>query len=261
MQNTVGAAAAERRHRQGRAVSHRRRVSCSTPCARTRVLADQRRRIRAERNGVDAVAADAGRPAGRRLPLRRRRRRSGQRRHRDAPASSAPRAGVVLGPWQGTELYANAGFGFHSNDARGATITRDPTTGEPADAGHAAGAREGRRGRRADGRGAAPADHASPCGRCRWTRSCCSSATPGSTEAGRPSHRWGVELANYYAPRPWLTLDADVSWSRAHFTDDDPAGDRIPGAVQTVVSGGVDRRQRCTTSSAACGCATSGRGR
>ena len=33
----------------------------------------------------------------------------------------------------------------------------------------------------------------------------------GTTEAGRPSHRYGVEWANYYAPRPWLTLDADVA--------------------------------------------------
>ena len=29
------------------------------------------------------------------------------------------------------------------------------------------------------------------------------------------------------------------SWSHAHFTDDDPAGDHIPGAVATVVSAGA----------------------
>ena len=45
----------------------------------------------------------------------------------------SPKGGVVIGPFDGTELYANAGLGFHSNDARGATITRDPATGEPAD--------------------------------------------------------------------------------------------------------------------------------
>ena len=61
----------------------------------------------------------------------------------------------------------------------------------------------------------------------------------GTTEAGRPSHRYGVEWANYYAPRPWLVLDADVSVSRAHFTDDDPAGDYVPGAVNSVVSAGA----------------------
>ena len=34
-------------------------------------------------------------------------------------------------------------------------------------------------------------------------------------------------------------LDADLSVSRAHFTDDDPAGDDIPGAVEPVVSAGA----------------------
>ena len=61
----------------------------------------------------------------------------------------------------------------------------------------------------------------------------------GNTEAGRPSHRHGIEFANYYSPRPWLTLDVDLSLSRARFTDADPAGNVIPGAVSTVVQAGV----------------------
>jgi outer membrane receptor protein involved in Fe transport len=28
----------------------------------------------------------------------------------------SPKVGAVFGPWSGTELYANAGFGYHSND-------------------------------------------------------------------------------------------------------------------------------------------------
>jgi hypothetical protein len=61
----------------------------------------------------------------------------------------------------------------------------------------------------------------------------------GTTEAGRPSHRYGIEWANYYAPRPWLIFDGDLSVSHGRFTDDDPVGDRIPGAVETVVSAGA----------------------
>jgi outer membrane receptor protein involved in Fe transport len=61
----------------------------------------------------------------------------------------------------------------------------------------------------------------------------------GTTEPGRPSHRDGVEWANYYAPRRWLVFDGDVSLSRAHFTDSDPAGREIPGAVETVISAGA----------------------
>jgi hypothetical protein len=44
----------------------------------------------------------------------------------------SPKLSLAFGPWGGTELYANAGFGFHSNDARGTTIRVDPKTGEPA---------------------------------------------------------------------------------------------------------------------------------
>jgi hypothetical protein len=46
----------------------------------------------------------------------------------------SPKLTVVLGPWADTEVYANLGYGFHSNDARGATIRVDPTAGEPATA-------------------------------------------------------------------------------------------------------------------------------
>ena len=45
----------------------------------------------------------------------------------------SPKFGAVLGPWSGTEFYANAGMGFHSNDARGAVIRVDPVSGEAAD--------------------------------------------------------------------------------------------------------------------------------
>ena len=48
-----------------------------------------------------------------------------------------------------------------------------------------------------------------------------------------------IELTNYYSPRPWLILDGDLSVSRARFEDQDLAGARIPGAVETVVSAGA----------------------
>jgi hypothetical protein len=40
-------------------------------------------------------------------------------------------------------------------------------------------------------------------------------------------------------PRSWLTLDASFAWSRARFTDDGPAGDRIPSAIEGVASAGI----------------------
>jgi len=153
----------------------------------------------------------------------------------------SPKGGAVIGPFHGTEVYANAGLGFHSNDARGATITRDPVTGETADRVtplvRAKGTEVGVR------TVAVPHLQSSVS---FWTLSLDSElifvGDAGTTAAGRPSHRYGVEWANYYAPRPWLMFDVDYSWSRAHFTDADPAlrpGDRVPGSIVTAFSAGV----------------------
>ena len=156
----------------------------------------------------------------------------------DTAGLVSPKGGAVFGPWRGTELYVNAGLGFHSNDARGATITVDPVTGEPAERvtplARARGAELGLRTVRIPHLQSSVA---------LWTLSLDSElifiGDAGNTEAGRPSHRYGVEWANYYAPRPWLTLDFDLALSSAQFTDDDPAGNVIPGSVATVVQGGV----------------------
>ncbi|MEZ5289231.1 MAG: TonB-dependent receptor [Vicinamibacterales bacterium] len=153
-------------------------------------------------------------------------------------ALASPKASATFGPWAGTEVYLNGGFGFHSNDARGATITVDPATGEPADRvtplARARGAEAGVRSVRIPHLQSSLSV---------WTLHLDSELVfvgdAGTTEAGRPSRRVGVEWANYYRPRPWLTLDADLSLSRARFSDADPAGTRIPGAVATVVSAGA----------------------
>src|SRR5262249_35690424 len=65
------------------------------------------------------------------------------------------------------------------------------------------------------------------------------SGDAGTTEASRPGARSGVELASYYTPMKWLVLDAGVSMSRARLTMADPAGDYVPEAVGTVISGGA----------------------
>jgi outer membrane receptor protein involved in Fe transport len=150
----------------------------------------------------------------------------------------SPKGSAVFGPWRGTEIYANAGLGFHSNDARGATITVDPATGEPAPRvtplARARGAEIGIRSVRVPHLQTSLA---------AWTLSLDSELVfigdAGSTEAGRPSRRYGLEWANYYSPARWLTLDLDLSLSKARFTDDDPAGRVIPGAVSTVIQAGV----------------------
>jgi len=150
----------------------------------------------------------------------------------------SPKGGAAIGPFHGTEFYVNAGLGYHSNDARGATITRDPSTGARVDPVtplvRAKGAEVGVR------TVAARHLHSSVT---LWTLSLASELVfvgdAGTTEPSRPSRRYGLEWANYFTPKPWLTLDGDVSWSQARFADADPAGDRIPGSVGTVISAGA----------------------
>ena len=38
----------------------------------------------------------------------------------------SPKASLIFGPWFDTEFYVQGGFGFHSNDARGATQRVEP---------------------------------------------------------------------------------------------------------------------------------------
>ena len=61
----------------------------------------------------------------------------------------------------------------------------------------------------------------------------------GSTEASRPSRRQGIEWTNFYRVNDWVTVDLDATLTDAELTDDDPAGDKIPGAVGRTVAAGV----------------------
>ena len=98
----------------------------------------------------------------------------------------SPKASLILGPWASTEFYINWGEGFHSNDARGATITVDPTSGEPARrvtplvrpaAKRSAFDRHGCAASRRPPRG----------GVSTWTRSCCSWGMPARPRRGGPA--------------------------------------------------------------------------
>ena len=65
----------------------------------------------------------------------------------------------------------------------------------------------------------------------------------GTTEAGRPSRRYGVEWNTRWRPWPWMFVDLDVAWNHARFSESAPEGDYIPGAPEAVVSAGIAVRQ------------------
>jgi hypothetical protein len=150
-----------------------------------------------------------------------------------------PKLTVVLGPWAETEVFLNAGRGFHSNDARGTTIRVDPVDGltpvdrvDPIVA--AVGTEVGVRSAIVPGLQLSAA---------LWNLDIDSEllfvGDGGITEPSRSSRRYGIELGAYWTPFDWLIVDADYAWAHARFTESDPAGDHIPGAVETVISMGV----------------------
>jgi len=161
----------------------------------------------------------------------------------DADASiTSPKVGLVLGPFRNNEIFLNAGYGFHSNDVRGVTITvnppNTPDAGSPADKVpllvRSKGAEIGWRTRPVQGLETSVAlfvlDYASEL---------LFVGDAGTTEASRPSRRTGVEWTTTYKPAPWLGFELDVAATRARFTDFDPTGNRVPGAPNVVSSFGV----------------------
>ncbi|MBL0730393.1 TonB-dependent receptor [Piscinibacter sp. HJYY11] len=144
----------------------------------------------------------------------------------DGDQQLSPKLTLVAGPWAKTELFFNAGRGFHSNDARGATSPIDPAPGLSASRGYEVGART------------------------EWIPGLQSSLAlwkldfdselvyigdAGNTESSLPSKRRGVEWNNRWTPNRWLLLDADLAWSHARFRHAGDA-DRIPNAIDRVAS-------------------------
>ncbi len=144
---------------------------------------------------------------------------------------TSPSLSLIAGPWARSELYL--GNGFHSNDARGTLTTVDPRTGD------AVGTVPGLVRSRGVEVGV----------RSEWVPRLQSALSlyrldfdseltfvgdAGTTQAGKPSRRTGIEWSNYYKASKWLSVDADLAFARARTRDALPGADRIAGAVEGV---------------------------
>ncbi len=150
----------------------------------------------------------------------------------------SPKLNLVFGPWTKTEYFVNFGRGFHSNDARGTTIRVDPKTGLPADPVTPLVKSEGAEiGVRTE---IIPNLQSSLA---FWELKLDSellfTGDAGTTEPSRASRRSGIEWTNHYVLPAGLLVDLQLAWSRARFTQSDPAGDNIPGSIQRVASLGI----------------------
>ncbi|MGO9357207.1 MAG: TonB-dependent receptor [Xanthobacteraceae bacterium] len=176
-----------------------------------------------------------------------------------AAAIGSPKFTTVVGPFNKTELFFGAGMGMHSNDARGVTITEEPT--DPAMKLSASpllvrtkGAEFGIRTKVVPGLDSSVSlfllDQASEI---------VFNGDAGDTSASLPSRRYGVEWTNRYRPSSWINLDADLALTHARFVGYDSAqaelyaslagypqaqignapGNYIPNAPAMVASAGI----------------------
>jgi len=144
-----------------------------------------------------------------------------------------PTLNIAYGPWASTELYANYGHGFHSNDARGTVATVDPKTLDAVERTpglvRSRGVEFGLRTEAIPKMQMSLAVY-----RLDFDSELTYIGDAGNTEAGDPSRRYGIEFSNYYRPYKWLSVDFDAAWARAR-----SLGNRIPGAIEGVAQLGV----------------------
>ena len=165
----------------------------------------------------------------------------------------SPKLSLIFGPWSKTEFYVQGGFGFHSNDARGATQTVEPVSADnpyPNTPGSRIPLLIPTKGAEIGVRTAA-LSHLQSTVSLWYLRSASelqqSGDTAGTVASTQPSNRYGIEWANYYTPLEHLSFDFDMAGSRALFitiddgdaAPDSPGGKRVPEAVGLVISSGI----------------------
>lgn len=154
----------------------------------------------------------------------------------DTDTLLSPKLSVILGPWKETEFYLNAGYGFHSNDARGVLTTIDPDSGDPVDTVDPLvrifGAEAGVRTEALDGW-----VHTLSLWYLQSDSELVYIGDAGTNEAGPGSRRYGVELSSYWRPNDLLMLDAEATLTHAEF--EGGGDDEVPNSVPFTFSAGL----------------------
>ena len=153
----------------------------------------------------------------------------------------SPKASFILGPWDKTEFFVNAGNGFHSNDARGAVYRYDPATGDSVTRAPPLVGSFGKEiGARTE---IVPGLQSSVA---LWSLNSVSellyAADSGGTQINGASRRFGLEWNNHLVLGEHLLFDADLAWTHARYADKNANGDvgnQIPNAVGKVASVGL----------------------
>lgn len=146
----------------------------------------------------------------------------------------SPKFSLILGPWNKTEYFFNAGKGFHSNDARGTTAKVDPSDATKAVASvpglvSSKGYEVGVKTEAIQG-----LQSSLSLWRLDFDAELVYVGDAGGTESGRSSRRTGVEWNNRWMPSSKFVVDADLAWTKPRYSIDDGSGIFIPNAVEKV---------------------------
>ncbi len=150
----------------------------------------------------------------------------------------SPKLSIIMGPWNNTEFFMDAGRGFHSNDARGVIDRVDPATGQAVTP---VSPLVGTQGQELGVRTEVISGVQSALA--LWKLHSNSEiiynadSTIGSTSPNGASNRSGVEWNNHVTTMQWLVLDMNLAWTRAHYVtmnDNGQLGNLIPNAVSKV---------------------------
>ncbi|HYX74772.1 MAG TPA: TonB-dependent receptor [Steroidobacteraceae bacterium] len=152
----------------------------------------------------------------------------------------SPKLTLAFGPWSRTEYFLDFGQGFHSNDARGTTISVDPSDGvtplgRVTPLARATGFEGGVRSMLAPGLELTAALWA-----LRLDSELVLDEDASVTVPSGATRRYGVELAAAWHPRSWMRLDLDLAWTRARFTDFSASGQYLPNAPEKIAALGIE---------------------
>ncbi len=165
----------------------------------------------------------------------------------DRPANSgaasvtlaSPKATLVLGPWRDTEYFVNFGRGFHSNDARGTTLSVDPGDGVTAvprvtPVARAWGAELGVR--------TTPVPQLE-LSASLWTLKLDSELTldadASSIEPSAATRRYGLEFTALYRPAALVLVNAELALTHARYLDFQADGQYLPNSLAQVGAVGI----------------------
>ena len=145
----------------------------------------------------------------------------------------SPKANAIIGPFFSTELYLNYGQGFHSNDARGVVERPGGVTPLTKAIGYEIGLRNYSIPR---------VDLAASLWKLDLRSELVWVGDEGVTEARGPTERLGIDAEARVKMLSWLWADADLTLSRATYTENAGNADAVALAPIATFAGGLSAR-------------------